>query len=207
MIGLQFIADTFQMEYKSVAEKIGVSKQTFQDWIKERRKIPTPRLQQLSDLFGVNEVELFQKELTESEKLEIQMFYFQKTDNVDDVEVPQIGKDGMEYLAKHTISQNQNVIDFLYERSKEVRLLEDVERSITGQDPENEANKKTLSNILQVFDSSGQDKRTLDMVLFYLTEYQKEDYWGGMPSQYSQYADKGFFEKFKNLLKECGLSN
>ncbi|MFJ9501472.1 helix-turn-helix domain-containing protein [Brevibacillus centrosporus] len=206
MIGLQFIADTFQMEYKSVAEKIGVSKQTFQDWIKERRKIPTQRLQQLSELFGVNDVGLFQKELTESEKLDVQMFYFQKTDNVEDVEVPRIGEDGKVYLAKGTISQNQNVIDFLSERSREVRLLEDVERSITGQEPENEANKKTLSNVLQVFDSSGQDKKTLDMVLFYLTEYQKEDYWGGMPSQFSKYADKGFFEKFKALLKESGLS-
>jgi hypothetical protein len=38
MIGLKFIADTFHMEYKIVAEVIGVSKQTFQDWIKERRK-------------------------------------------------------------------------------------------------------------------------------------------------------------------------
>lgn len=55
MIGLQFIADTFHMEYKSVAEAIGVSKQTFQDWIKERRKIPEPRLEQLSELFGIEE--------------------------------------------------------------------------------------------------------------------------------------------------------
>ncbi|MNW02707.1 hypothetical protein D3C71_1985340 [compost metagenome] len=49
MIGLQFIADTFHMEYKTVAEAIGVSKQTLQDWIKERRKIPEPRLEQLSE--------------------------------------------------------------------------------------------------------------------------------------------------------------
>lgn len=207
MIGLQFIADTFQMEYKSVAEKIGVSKQTFQDWIKGRRKIPLQRLQQLSDLFGVNEVELFQKELTESEKLEIQLFYFQKTDSVEDVDVPQIGEDGKEYFIKHTISQNQNVIDYLYVRSKEVKLLENVEHLITGLDPVNEANKETLSSVLQVLNSSTKDKKTLEMVLFYLTEYQKEDYWGGMLSQYSQYADKGFFEKFKNLLNEFGLSN
>lgn len=207
MIGLQFIADTFQMEYKSVAEKIGVSKQTFQDWIKGRRKIPSQRLQQLSELFGVNDVELFQKELTESEKLEIQMFYFQRTDNVEDMEVPQRGHDGTEYLVKHTVSQNQNMIDFLYERSKEVKLLEDVERSIAGLEPENEANKETLNSVLQVFNGSVQDKKTLDMVLFYLTEYQKEDYLGGMPSQFSKYADKGFFEKFEKLLKKCGLSN
>jgi transposase len=38
MIDLQYITETFHMEYKIVAEKIDVSKQTFQDWIKERRK-------------------------------------------------------------------------------------------------------------------------------------------------------------------------
>ncbi|MEK4852830.1 helix-turn-helix transcriptional regulator [Paenibacillus sp. FSL H7-0756] len=55
MIELQFIAGTFHMEYKSVAEAIGVSKQTFQDWIKERLKIPEPRLEQLSELFGIED--------------------------------------------------------------------------------------------------------------------------------------------------------
>jgi transcriptional regulator with XRE-family HTH domain len=62
MIGLQYIADTFHMEYKTIAEKIGVSKQTFQDWIKDKRKIPQQRLEQLSNLFGIKETELFQRD-------------------------------------------------------------------------------------------------------------------------------------------------
>ncbi|WP_156130849.1 helix-turn-helix transcriptional regulator [Paenibacillus sp. FSL H7-0357] len=70
------------MEYKSVAEAIGVSKQTFQDWIKERRKIPEPRLEQLSELFGIDDKTLFQKELLPSEKSEILMVYLTRTDEM-----------------------------------------------------------------------------------------------------------------------------
>lgn len=85
MIGLQFIADTFHMEFKTVAESIGVYKQTFQDWIKERRKIPQPRLEQLSKLFGIKDQTLFQKELLPSEKSEILMIYLTKTDEHEEI--------------------------------------------------------------------------------------------------------------------------
>lgn len=70
MIGLSFIAQTFRMEYKTVAESIGVMPQTVQDWLKGRRRIPAVRLRKLADLFGLPE-RYFQKELTDSDKIDI----------------------------------------------------------------------------------------------------------------------------------------
>lgn len=73
MIGLQFIADTFHMEYKTVAEQIGVSKQTFQE--------------QMSKLFGIEDKTLFQKELLPSEKSEILMIYLTRIDEHEEIEL------------------------------------------------------------------------------------------------------------------------
>lgn len=70
MIGLSFIAQTFGVEYKGVAESIGVIPQTLQDWLKGRRRIPAPRLRQLAEMFGIPEM-YFQKELDDSDKLDI----------------------------------------------------------------------------------------------------------------------------------------
>jgi transcriptional regulator with XRE-family HTH domain len=63
MIGLEYIAKIYNTEYKEIAEKIGVSQPTIQDWLKGRRKIPKDRLLQLINHFKIDE-QLFQKELT-----------------------------------------------------------------------------------------------------------------------------------------------
>lgn len=119
IIGLQFIADTFHMEYKSVAEAIGVSKQTFQDWIKERRKIPEPRIEQLSELFGIEDRTLFQKELLPSEKSEILMVYLTKTDEHEEIEITNFDDDGNEYTTTQHYSQHFNLLEYVQAGQKE----------------------------------------------------------------------------------------
>ncbi|BBH18782.1 hypothetical protein Back11_01270 [Paenibacillus baekrokdamisoli] len=39
-------------------------------------------------MFGIEEVEWFQKDLSDSEKTEVQIHYFQQSDVIEEVEVP-----------------------------------------------------------------------------------------------------------------------
>ncbi|MBE1446165.1 helix-turn-helix domain-containing protein [Paenibacillus sp. OAS669] len=205
MIGLQYIADTFHMEYKTVAEKIGVSKQTFQDWIKERRKIPQQRLEQLSELFGVKELGLFQKELTDAEKRDIQILYFHITDEWVEVEYPHVDEDGKEIIIKQQVSQNEGIIRYLHERDEEARFIECVQQVVSDDLVDGNENKRLIEQLLTVLDKEPH-RKSIELVLHYLTDYQSNKDWGGIHPSVSKYEHNGFFEKLDNLLKENGLS-
>ncbi|WP_294153955.1 helix-turn-helix transcriptional regulator [uncultured Clostridium sp.] len=71
MIGLEYIVNLYNYQFKDIAEQLGVSKQVVNGWIKERYKISSKHLPKLATIFNVPE-KYFQKELTELEKLEIQ---------------------------------------------------------------------------------------------------------------------------------------
>lgn len=200
MIGLQFIADTFHMEYKSVAEAIGVSKQTFQDWIKERRKIPEPRLEQLSELFGIEDQTLFQKELLPSEKSEILMVYLTKTDEHEEIEITGVDDEGYEYTTTEHYSHNRQLVDYIYEEQKKERLIEQLE--VLVNDEENE-NFKRLEDVVTVFQEQNRNKKTaLELVLYYLVHRDNE--WGVHPD-YAKYEQKQFFEKLDKLFEETEI--
>ncbi|WP_180236378.1 helix-turn-helix domain-containing protein [Bacillus wiedmannii] len=85
MIGLEHIVKEFHLEYKAVAESIGISSQTIQDWLKGRRKIPKKRLEQLSNYFGLPE-NYFQNELSYMEKEEIALHYLESISK--DIDLP-----------------------------------------------------------------------------------------------------------------------
>lgn len=204
MIGLQYIADTFHMEYKAVAEKIGVSKQTFQDWIKERRKIPQQRLEQLSDLFGIKDVELFQRELTEAEKRDIQILYFHKTDEWTEVEYEDIDEYGKQFIVKQQVSQNEGIIRFLHERDEEAKFIESVEQAVSDDLIGGSDNKRLIEQVLRVLDNEPR-RKSAELVLHFLTDYQDNKDWGGIHPSVSKYEHKGFFKKLDDLLKEFGL--
>lgn len=204
MIGLQYIADTFHMEYKTVAENIGVSKQTFQDWIKERRKIPQKRLEQLSELFGIKEIEKFQSKLTEAEKREIQILYFHKTDKWTEIEYEDIDENGKQIIIQQQVSQNEGIIRFLHERDEEAKLIERVEQAVSDELVEGNDNKRLIEQVLRVLDHEPR-RKAVELVLHFLTDYQDNKEWGGIHPLLSGYEQKGFFKKLGNLLKENGL--
>ncbi|MCL6605287.1 MAG: hypothetical protein K6T94_20690 [Paenibacillus sp.] len=205
MIGLQYIADTFHMEYKTVAEKIGVSKQTFQDWIKERRKIPHQRLERLSELFSIKEVGLFQKELTDAEKRDIQILYFHISDELVEVEYPHVDDEGKEVIIKQKISQNEEIIRFLHDRDEEARFIENIQQVVSDDLVEGSENKRLIEQLLRVLNKEPH-RKSVELVLHYLTDYQSDKDLGGIHPSVSKYEHNGFFEKLGNLLKENGLS-
>lgn len=203
MIGLQFIADTFHMEYKSVAEAIGVSKQTFQDWIKERRKIPDPRLEQLSELFGIEDQTLFQKELLPSEKSEILMIYLTKTDEHEEIEVTNVDDEGNEYTTTQHFSQHFNLLEFVHAGQKREKLIEQVS-SLLNADPINESeNFDLLEDVVAVMQDQNRSKsKAMKLVLYYLVHRDNE--WGIHPD-YAKYEDKQFFDKLDKLFDETEI--
>lgn len=73
MKGLEYICDLYNMQQKDLAEKLDVSKQVVSGWIRGIRPIPQKYFDKLSEIFGGLDSKYFSKELTELEKLEIQM--------------------------------------------------------------------------------------------------------------------------------------
>ncbi|WP_147614415.1 helix-turn-helix domain-containing protein [Paenibacillus odorifer] len=188
------------MEYKTVAEAIGVSKQTFQDWIKERRKIPKPRLKQLSELFGIEDQVLFQKELLPSEKSEILMIYLTRTDEHEEIELTGVDDEGYEYTTTEHYSHNRQLIEYIHEEQKKERLIEQLE--VLVDDEENEDFKR-LEDVVTVFREQNRNKKTvLELVLYYLVHRDNE--WGVHPD-YAKYEQKQFFEKLDKLFEETGI--
>lgn len=77
MSALAYICRVFEKKNKEVAELIGVTPQTLNDWIKQKRKIPNNRLEQLEELFEIDKVIIVKQEseLTEIERLKIKVAY------------------------------------------------------------------------------------------------------------------------------------
>lgn len=74
MFGLEYLCNLYDMQQTELAEKVGVSKQIVNIWMKRTRPIPKKYYDKLSKIFGGLDPKYFAKdELTELDKLEIQM--------------------------------------------------------------------------------------------------------------------------------------
>lgn len=71
MLGLEYILNTYNIQYVELAEYLGIKKQNINMWIKRRQNIPKKYLPVLEEYLGI-EQHYFSKELSEIEKLEIQ---------------------------------------------------------------------------------------------------------------------------------------
>lgn len=72
MIGLEYICGLYKKSYNSLAEELGISRQSINGWIKGLRKIPQKHIPRLSEIFNGIPQEYFQKKLTDMEKIDIQ---------------------------------------------------------------------------------------------------------------------------------------
>ncbi|QMT16246.1 helix-turn-helix transcriptional regulator [Planococcus maritimus] len=125
MIGLEYIVKEFHMGYREVAKQLGVSPQTIQDWLKERRKIPEKRLEQLSFIFKLP-TEYFHKELNNTEKLAVTVSYLKSIS--ESIEVPVLEEEDGEIIINHHSATYEDEIKFLeniLETKKKAKLLKD----------------------------------------------------------------------------------
>lgn len=77
-IGLQFVCETYGVEFKELAIKMETSPQNINAWLREKRNIPPKRLEQLTLIFPKIPRELFGKTLQKSEQLLIQEIFLLK---------------------------------------------------------------------------------------------------------------------------------
>lgn len=63
LIGLQFICETYGIEYKKLAEKLDTSPQNINSWLRGKRKIPFKRLEQLKSVFLISQLNFSIKSL------------------------------------------------------------------------------------------------------------------------------------------------
>ncbi|MBD8839444.1 hypothetical protein IFU39_16650 [Paenibacillus sp. CFBP 13594] len=54
-IGLELICKYRDIEYKKLAEQLGISSPTIMGWLSKKRPIPKPRLKQLSEILNEDE--------------------------------------------------------------------------------------------------------------------------------------------------------
>lgn len=87
-IGLEYIVNVFNGNYSELAKKLNITPQTVSDWIRGKRKISQSKLNDLEQLFKLDK-ELFQKELTEVEKIEIEIEYLNRISRRDTLSVPE----------------------------------------------------------------------------------------------------------------------
>lgn len=103
MIGLEYLNEIYGLSATDLGKRINVSRQTVNDWLRERRIIPKKHYEKLKEIFKVPE-DFFQKQVTELDKLQIQRiklendtFEYTYTDVIWDneakkeIEVEQVG--------------------------------------------------------------------------------------------------------------------
>ncbi len=123
MSGLSLILREFNMTSKDLADVLGITRQSINDWVRGKRNIPNARLKEMVELFNLTE-EYFLKDendYTEVERLEVKMSYLKKTNKpIDDPTVSQ-----------YRTSSNKEEIDRICALIENKKLLLKIEELIS----------------------------------------------------------------------------
>lgn len=157
MIGLEFIVKTFEMKFKDVAEVLGVSPKTVNDWVKRRSKIPKKRVKELGEYFNLNE-ELFQKELSKAEQLKIQIIYIERNNEEFEIDEEFTDEQGKTHSYKSKHRTHDAEISFLNDQLEIVEQSEGIYERLKSvyEDIQftryEEYTNQTLTDITRLFD-------------------------------------------------------
>ncbi|MCO0600727.1 helix-turn-helix domain-containing protein [Peribacillus butanolivorans] len=219
MIGLEYIVKEFQMEFKEVANRLGISPQTMQDWLKKRRKIPAKRLEQLSNMFNFPEA-FFQKELNFTEKGEVAIRYLERISKEEEIPVFTDEGEITHYYKRGTY---EDEIQFLKETMEKKKKQNDIRKSfevlmkydalLTNDDSNSDeeiepllsdsSNTETLNKIIKVMQS---DKLSNEFkVMVHLLNINDE--LGGKPTLMISPEYREFAGDFLELLKKHKIKN
>lgn len=83
MTGFEFIAKAFKASYTDIAKRLDLTTSTVADWASGRRPIPKDKLSLVSKLFKVDEEFFKKKELSEVEKIKIEINYLERASKRD----------------------------------------------------------------------------------------------------------------------------
>lgn len=81
MSGLSLILREFNMTSKDLADVLGITRQTLNDWIRGKSKIPKARVKEMVEFFNLNEDYFLKDEnnYTEVDRLEVRKSFLEKT--------------------------------------------------------------------------------------------------------------------------------
>ncbi|NFH88808.1 helix-turn-helix domain-containing protein [Clostridium botulinum] len=183
MFGLDYLCSIYNMQQTELAEKLGVSKQIVNIWMKKTRPIPKKYYDKLSEIFGGLDSKYFSKELTELDKLEIQM---NKLDN--------------EWIAEEYEEEAYDPVTGEYERDKNGNIIM-IKKIATdrGQEMYREMLKYDIDKARLV----NRLKQTLAEV-FYKAQL-KEDYIYGDEIN-EAYSILNLYELFIEIIEKGGIS-
>lgn len=165
MFGAEYIIMLFNTNPNQIAEDFQISKQSVYMWIK-KKKIPSKRLKQLSDKFGIPE-EYFCKNLTRSDELKIQAIKLRNEDEGHNIQF--LNDEGE--IESNTLFENEQIARSLLTKSEHLESLEslvsDIKILIEQDDEnfmsvgaaENKSNLQTLSSVTGILNSSNSDKK------------------------------------------------
>ncbi|WP_243355981.1 hypothetical protein [Bacillus litorisediminis] len=174
MIGLEYILEVFKTNANQLANDLEVSRYTIYDWLKERRKIPEKRLEQLSKHFKIPKHFFISKELKPSEKIEIQRVYIQQNASHEEYEDIFIDDEGNEHIVKRYYSPEQDLDRFLSEEQLIHQTLERVEKVVRHIEWQND-NLDLINDFLDIIESFNIRKRNmLSRTVNYLSYYTED---------------------------------
>ncbi|QUL57341.1 helix-turn-helix transcriptional regulator [Paenibacillus tritici] len=203
-IGLQFICETYGMEYKELAQRINTSPQNINAWLREKRNIPPKRLDQLIRIFPNISSELFGKELRSSEKLLIQEIFYEETDEHEVVEYDDSDNEGNKFTASHVLRLHEGIISHLRTQRERQELLEEYESLIFDEGGEFHLNEKLLQRFLDILQDSRDSKQfqLLKLMFYYLQPYDKGFGFGSDPDLKPKEEQKEMYREFGSILKK-----
>lgn len=208
MIGFEYICKLFDIQYKDVAEKLKISKQTVNSWTSGRRKIPQKYLPILSKRFNIPE-EYLQKKLENIDKMKIQRI---KLDNELDSDIlnksfKEAGQNDRDILRKLSI------IDIKIKRSE---LLEELKKILAFENINDRVfintNLMYLKSVIKIIESDNfyeiaMADTILTLVLYYYEpdKYKKDIDTSGLDSESKKINDnfnKSILKSISDFLKQ-----
>lgn len=126
MTGFEFIAKAFKASYTDIAKKLNLTTSTVADWASGRRPIPKDKLPLVSRLFKIDEEYFKKKELTQIEKIKIEINYLERASKRDSEQVPDtiIDDDGNQIEVYSWFNPHEVDLRYKYEELEYEKLYE-----------------------------------------------------------------------------------
>ncbi|AIQ11352.1 helix-turn-helix domain-containing protein [Paenibacillus durus] len=126
MNGFEFIAKAFNATYTDIAKRLNLTTSTVADWASGRRPIPKNKLPLLSKLFKIDEEYFKKKELTQVEKIEIEINYLKRASKRDSEQIPEtiIDEDGNQLEVYSWFDPHEGDLRYKYEELEYEKLNE-----------------------------------------------------------------------------------
>lgn len=130
MNGFEFIAKAFKASYTDIAKRLNLTTSTVADWASGRRPIPKDKLPLVSQLFKIDEEYFTKKELTQVEKIKIEINYLERASKRNSEPIPDTitDDDGNRIEVYRWFDPHEVDLRYKYEELAYERLLERVKK-------------------------------------------------------------------------------